>query len=66
MGRQIVVVKNGQRVEPANLDFLPKEYARIPPPLHRKRDKFDQMWEGRVRTGQIQPPKTWTKKWSTS
>jgi len=64
MGRQTVVVKDGRRVEPGNLDFLPKEYRRIPPPLHRKPDKYDAMWSAHVQSGQIQPPKAWSDKWN--
>jgi hypothetical protein len=30
MGRQTVVVKDGRRVEPGNLDFLPKEVQTHP------------------------------------
>jgi hypothetical protein len=53
MGRQIPIIKDGHRVEPANLDFLPKTYAKIQP-QHRRFDKFDAMWQARVESGQIQ------------
>jgi hypothetical protein len=42
MSRQTVVVKDGKRVEPANLDFLPREYRGVQP-LRRAPDKYDEM-----------------------
>ena len=60
--RQTVVIvtnKDGNRVrvEPANLDYLPKTYAKIERP-GRRFDKFDAMYRDRVERGQIAPPKS--------
>ena len=45
-------------VSPGDAVELPREYRRVPGPLHRKPDRYDQMWATRVQAGQIEPPKS--------
>lgn len=40
-------------VSPANLDFLPREFADIPEKV-RPRDKYDEMYGRRIRSGAIE------------
>jgi hypothetical protein len=50
-------------VSPGDAVELPREYRRVPGPLHRKPDRYDKMWTARVQNGQIEPPKSWRDKW---